>query len=142
MGHERIVARKDDFLSVESRALDVDILLTDNSDLDFAKSKKQRALIKEAFAYDAVLEEFAEEKEKQNEKRMPKDQDFTLPGWGEWAGGSIDSERALNRKRKAREKNLKKKKPPPSKDAHLKHVIISERKNKRFMENQVIHFFY
>ena len=128
--------KTDDFLSVESRALDVDVIITDNSDLDFARSKRQRALIREAFADDAVLEEFAEEKEKQKEKRMPKDVDLTLPGWGEWAGGSIDSEKILNRKRK---KFLKKRKRnPPSKDEHLKHVIINECKNKRFMANQVI----
>ena len=130
----------DDFLSVESKAVDVDVIITDNSDLDFARSKKQRALIKEAFADDAVLEEFAEEKEKQKEKRMPKDEDLTLPGWGEWAGANIDNEKVLNRKRK---KFLKKgKKNQPSKDAHLKHVIINEGKNKKFMANQVIFLFY
>ena len=128
--------KKDNFLLVESKALNVDKILFDNSDFDFARSEEQRALVKEAFANDAVLEEFAKEKDKQENLRMPKDEDFTLPGWGEWAGANINNEKILNRKRK---KFMKKgKKQPPSKDARLKYVIINERKNKKFTANQVV----
>ena len=125
----------DDFLSVESKALDVDVIITDNSDLDFSRSKNQKSLIREAFANDAVLEDFAEEKKARNEKRMPNDVDLTLPGWGEWAGADMDTEKILSRKRKKFVKKAKK--PRPSKDAHLKHVIINEETNTRFTSNQV-----
>jgi len=127
--------KKDNFLLVESKALNVDKMLVDSSDFDFTKSDEQRALVKEAFANDAVFEEFAKEKEKQENLRVPKDEDFALPGWGEWAGANINNEKILKRKRKSFMK--KGKKAPPSKDARLKYVIINERKNKKFVANQV-----
>ena len=128
--------KKDNFLLVESKALNVDKMLVDSSDFDFTKSDEQRALVKEAFANDAVFEEFAKEKEKQENLRVPKDEDFALPGWGEWAGANINNEKIMKRKRKNFMK--KGKKAPPSKDARLKYVIINERKNKKFVANQVI----
>lgn len=126
----------DAFESVESKALDVDLLITDHSDqMGFSRSDKQISLIREAFADDAVVQEFEEEKRQQNEKRTPKDSDRSLPGWGDWGGPSIDNEAVLKRKRLRFTKKAKK--PPPSKDRNLKHVIINEGANKKFAANQV-----
>eukprot|EP00795_Rhopilema_esculentum_P017249 gene17249-8809_t len=125
---------RDSFLTVEAKALDVNVFITDNSDLDFAKSAEQRAKVREAFASDAVMEEFENEKKKEEEKRTPKDVDLTLPGWGAWGGAAMDNEKILRRKRKAFVK--KGKKQPPARDKELKHVILNEDKNKRFVANQ------
>ena len=137
--HDRInssmATGRDSFLTVEAKALDVNVFITDNSDLDFAKSAEQRSKVREAFASDAVMEEFENEKKKEEEKRTPKDVDLTLPGWGAWGGAAMDNEKILRRKRKAFVK--KGKKQSPARDKGLKHVILNEDKNKRFVANQV-----
>ncbi|GAA5985478.1 hypothetical protein JCM11641_007081 [Rhodosporidiobolus odoratus] len=88
---------------------------------------KQRELVKEAFANDDVVAEFAEEKRREIERDAPREEDNTLPGWGSWGG-----------------KGAKKQKNPRKfitkiagidaekrKDAKLNHVIISEKKDKK-----------
>ncbi|GLU16828.1 hypothetical protein SLE2022_332420 [Rubroshorea leprosula] len=93
----------------------------------------QAELIRHAFAGDDVEEEF--EKDKQeilNEENPEPEKPVFLPGWGQWT--HIQQKRGLpswmlkehdDAKRK-REEALKKRK-----DAHLKHVIISEKLDKK-----------
>ncbi|GLT43191.1 hypothetical protein SLA2020_171610 [Shorea laevis] len=93
----------------------------------------QAELIRHAFAGDDVEEEF--EKDKQeilNEENPEPEKPVFLPGWGQWT--HIQQKRGLpswmlkehdDAKRK-REEALKRRK-----DAHLKHVIISEKLDKK-----------
>ncbi|KAK6260255.1 hypothetical protein QQP08_003937 [Theobroma cacao] len=93
----------------------------------------QSELIRHAFAGDDVEEEF--EKDKQeilNDENPEPDKPVLLPGWGQWT--HIQQKKGLpswmlkehdDAKRK-REETLKKRK-----DAHLKHVIISEKLDKK-----------
>ncbi|KAK8497530.1 hypothetical protein V6N13_002934 [Hibiscus sabdariffa] len=93
----------------------------------------QAELIRLAFAGDDVAEEF--EKDKQeilNEENPEPDKPVLLPGWGQWT--DVQQKKGLpswmlkeheDAKRK-REETLKRRK-----DAHLKHVIISEKVDKK-----------
>ncbi|GMI69439.1 hypothetical protein like AT4G02400 [Hibiscus trionum] len=93
----------------------------------------QSELIRLAFAGDDVQEEF--EKDKQeilNEENPEPDKPVLLPGWGQWT--DVQQKKGLpswmlkeheDAKRK-REETLKRRK-----DAHLKHVIISEKVDKK-----------
>eukprot|EP00794_Sanderia_malayensis_P000263 gene263-886_t len=126
---------KDEFIATEKKALDIETFVINDNDFDFAKSKEQQSLIKEAFAHDNVVEEFADEKEKAKEERKPKSVDLSLPGWGEWAGAGIDNEKILKRKRRRFQKVEKK--STPSRDDKLSNVIINETRNERFAANQV-----
>ncbi|KAK2965173.1 hypothetical protein RJ640_019928 [Escallonia rubra] len=88
----------------------------------------QKDLIRSAFAGDDVEEHF--EKEKQeilNEENPIPEKPVVLPGWGFWPG----QERKRGRKKydpaeEKRKEDLKKRK-----DAHLRHVIISEKLDKK-----------
>jgi U3 small nucleolar RNA-associated protein 14 len=78
-------------------------------------------------------DEFEREKEQEIDEDAPKETDVTLPGWGSWAGAGMESKRPKRR-------FLLPPKPDavdPSKrqDKKLKHVIISEKKDKKFVEN-------
>lgn len=46
---------------------------------------KQKDLIKQAFAGDDVVSEFENEKKRVIEEEDDKEEDLTLPGWGDWA---------------------------------------------------------
>ncbi|PPS20197.1 hypothetical protein GOBAR_AA00399 [Gossypium barbadense] len=93
----------------------------------------QSELIRHAFAGDYVEEEF--EKDKQeilNEENPEPDKPVLLPGWGQWT--HVQQKKGLpwwmlkeheDSKRK-REESLKKRK-----DAQLKHVILSEKVDKK-----------
>lgn len=90
-------------------------------------------LIRRAFAGDDVEEEFEKVKESVlNEENPEPEKPLLLPGWGQWT--DVQKKRGLpswmvkehaSAKRK-REEALKKRK-----DARLKHVIISERVDKK-----------
>ncbi|XVE80369.1 hypothetical protein DITRI_Ditri14bG0134400 [Diplodiscus trichospermus] len=90
-------------------------------------------LIRHAFSGDDVEEEF--EKDKQeilNEENPELDKHILLPGWGQWT--HVQQKRGLpswmpkehEDAKQKREETLKKRK-----DAHLKHVIISEKLDKK-----------
>ena len=94
------------------------------------KAKKQLLTIKSAFADDDVVQEFLKEKGTIEEDEREKDIDLTLPGWGEWAGEGVKASK--------KPKLIKKAKPqPPRRDAHLKHVIISEARDRKAAKHQV-----
>ncbi|GAA5916095.1 hypothetical protein JCM6882_003934 [Rhodosporidiobolus microsporus] len=104
----------------------------DDEEIDAQRGKgpaafRQRALVKEAFANDDVVADFAEAKRKEIERDAPREEDNTLPGWGSWGG-----------------KGAKKQKNPRKfitkvagvdadkrQDAGLNHVIISEKKDRK-----------
>ncbi|GAA5943759.1 hypothetical protein JCM3775_000944 [Rhodotorula graminis] len=88
---------------------------------------RQRELVKEAFANDDVVADFAEEKRKEIERDAPREEDNTLPGWGAWAGkGAKKQKNARKFVTKVAGVDAAKRK-----DAQLGHVIISEKKDKK-----------
>ncbi|KAK6461199.1 small-subunit processome, partial [Scheffersomyces coipomensis] len=99
---------------------------------DDSKMFKQKELIKEAFAGDDVVQEFEIEKKRVARDEDDKHEDVTLPGWGDWAGGS--------KKNKKRKVILKKidgvVQQDKRKDKHLKNVIINEKVNKKNLKYQ------
>ncbi|KAL2094436.1 hypothetical protein ACEWY4_009155 [Coilia grayii] len=93
---------------------------------------EQTAVIQEAFAGDDVISDFLKEKRKREEAGQPKDVDLTLPGWGQWGGLGVKS----NKRRRRR--FLKKAPPPaPRKDRKLPAVIISETRDASLASHQV-----
>ncbi|GAA5828727.1 hypothetical protein JCM11251_005854 [Rhodosporidiobolus azoricus] len=131
-----MVARPDEGLSGAGRANDEEEDESegemDEEEIDAQRGRgpaafKQRELVKEAFANDDVVADFAEAKRKEIERDAPREEDNTLPGWGAWGG-----------------KGAKKQKNPRKfvtkiagvdvdkrKDAGLNHVIISEKKDRK-----------
>ncbi|BGP32399.1 hypothetical protein JCM10296v2_004180 [Rhodotorula toruloides] len=104
----------------------------DEEEIDAQRGKgraafKQRELVKEAFANDDVVADFAEEKRKEIERDAPREEDRTLPGWGSWGG------KGAKKAKNARKFNTKIAGVDESarKDAGLNHVIISERKDRK-----------
>ncbi|CAH6722294.1 U3 small nucleolar RNA-associated protein 14 [[Candida] jaroonii] len=109
----------DEFIDMDEN-LDIDVNDDDNDEF------KQQDLIKEAFAGDNVVSEFKKEKRKVIKDEDDQEEDLTLPGWGDWAGGNKKSKkrkivRTINgvaQKDKRQDKNMK-------------NVIINERVNKK-----------
>ncbi|XP_054823107.1 uncharacterized protein C57A7.06 [Prosopis cineraria] len=110
----------------------VDGILSSGSKLSY-ELPSQEELIRQAFACDDVEEDF--EKDKQdilNEENPEPEKPLLLPGWGQWT--DIQRKKGLpswmlkehDIAKKKREEALKKRK-----DAHLKHVIISEKVDKK-----------
>ncbi|KAK6198617.1 small-subunit processome [Scheffersomyces amazonensis] len=95
------------------------------------KMFKQKDLIKEAFAGDDVVEEFEIEKKRTIRDEDDKQEDLTLPGWGDWAGGS-----KKNKKRKVIKKIDGVVQKDKRKDKNLKNVIINEKVNKKNLKYQ------
>ncbi|CAI5756168.1 unnamed protein product [Candida verbasci] len=94
---------------------------------------KQKDLIKQAFAGDDVVAEFENEKKRVIEDEDDKEEDVTLPGWGDWAGGSL---RKNNKKRKFIRKVDGVMQKEKRKDKNLKNVIINEKINKKNLQYQ------
>lgn len=93
----------------------------------------QSELIRRAFAADDVEEEFEKDKEDILKEENPEpEKPVLLPGWGQWThvqqkkglpSWMVEEHEIAKRKR---EEALKKRR-----DAHLKHVIISEKLDKK-----------
>lgn len=93
----------------------------------------QAELIRNAFAGDDVEDEFAKDKEEVlNEENPEPEKPLFLPGWGQWT--HVQKKKGLpawmvkeqNDAKRKREEALKRRK-----DANLKHVIISEKMDKK-----------
>lgn len=99
--------------------------MTHLSDL---KAMSQRELMNLAFATDDVVADFEEEK-RQLEESDEEEDDGVLPGWGSWGGKGV-------KKPKAKKKGDSKPKAekPKRQDAHLKHVIINDKKPKKLLK--------
>jgi len=92
-----------------------------------AKAFEQRDLVAQAFAGDNVVQAFEEAKRKEIEADAPKTVDTTLPGWGSWVGTGM-APRAPNPKFF---KHIPGIAPSQRTDAGKKHVIVSERRDKK-----------
>lgn len=93
----------------------------------------QEELIRRAFAGDDVEDDFEKDKEEiLNEENPEPEKPSLLPGWGQWT--HIQKKKGLpswmleeyDNAKKRREEALKKRR-----DAHLNHVIISEKLDKK-----------
>ena len=94
----------------------------------------QRDLIQMAFADDDLVErEFAAEKNAEMEQDAPQVQDMTLPGWGDWSGAGIT--RQPRRKFVVEKPGIK---PMERQDAKLAHVVITEKRDKKFADKFLV----
>merc|ERR1712196_465843 len=95
-----------------------------------------------------VEEDFQKEKEKliddAVDKGRAKDEPLQEPGWGSWTGVGVTVSKKQERRRKRQELKRKqerakrrRKTAAKRKDAKLKHVIISEKRNKKAATYQV-----
>jgi U3 small nucleolar RNA-associated protein 14 len=100
-------------------------------------SAKQQRLLEDAFPESAAAE-FAAEKARKSAEEAPKDETPPeLPGWGSWAGmGARPDRRAEERKRTAAEARAQMLAEAAArrKDAALRHVILSEKRDKKFAQ--------
>ncbi|GAA6001595.1 hypothetical protein JCM10207_006743 [Rhodosporidiobolus poonsookiae] len=104
----------------------------DDEEVDAQRGKgpaafRQRELVKEAFANDDVVADFADDKRKEIERDAPQEIDNTLPGWGSWAGKGAKKQKNA-RKFITKVAGIAADK---RKDAGMNHVIISEKKDKK-----------
>ncbi|KAL2609839.1 hypothetical protein R1flu_028412 [Riccia fluitans] len=116
------------------------ISFSDDEDSDHAQEMElpsdlmsQQALIRQAFAGDDVEAEFEQIKSQALDSEVPQGEaPVTLPGWGQWAhiqqkrGQPAWIQREQERLKKSRDDALGKRK-----DAKLRHVIISEKVDKK-----------
>ncbi|GAA5952349.1 hypothetical protein JCM3765_001949 [Sporobolomyces pararoseus] len=117
--------------AMEEAADESDAQSDDEIDAQRGKGRtafKQRELVKEAFANDDVVADFAEEKRKEIERDAPREEDNTLPGWGSWAGKGAKKSKKPNKKFVKKIAGIE---ASERKDAGLNHVIISEKKDKK-----------
>lgn len=93
----------------------------------------QEELIRRAFAGDDVEEDFQKDKEEiLNEENPEPEKPVSLPGWGQWT--HIQKKKGLLSWMVKEQENAKKKREEAikkRKDAHLNHVIISEKLDKK-----------
>lgn len=93
---------------------------------------RQQNLIEEAFAGDDVMAEFSAEKQQVVEDEGDKEEDMTLPGWGDWAGS--DQPRRSKKKFVRKIDGVAQK--DKRKDKGLKNVIVNESVNKKNLKYQ------
>ena len=104
---------------------------SEDEDVNEVRMFKQKDLIKQAFAGDDVVQEFEIEKKRVVREEDDKEEDMTLPGWGDWAGGNKKS-----KKRKVVRKVDGVVQKDKRKDKNLKNVIINEKVNKKNLKYQ------
>jgi len=114
-----------------------------NNNISSEELKDQQNMIQNAFAGDNVEEQFSAEKQRlidedSTEKKVP-----TLAGWGSWTGKGAPTQKMNRRHSKKFKKNktkiamAAKAKRDARKDRDLKHVIISEKRNKHVAKYNV-----
>jgi len=98
-------------------------------------TEEQKEYIKRAFANDDVEASFQDEKKKLISDMIPEDimDDGKLPGWGSWTGEGIVHKVNHKKEKEKEEKKtqLENKLMSERKDAHLKHVIINHKRDKK-----------
>lgn len=102
---------------------------SNDEDKDDGLMFKQKNLIKQAFAGDDVVREFEKEKRQVVKDEGDKEEDVTLPGWGDWAGGKKKAKKIVRKIDGVVQKDKRK-------DKNLKDVIINERVNKKNLKYQ------
>lgn len=93
---------------------------------------KQQDVIAEAFAGDDVVSQFEEEKRRVAIDEDDKEEDVTLPGWGDWAGAGAEKKK----KRKFVKKIKGVVEKDKRRDKNLQNVIINEKVNKKNLKYQ------
>ncbi|KAG0671146.1 hypothetical protein C6P45_001159 [Maudiozyma exigua] len=143
---DKKLAKQNKKNSKESNNDDGDILLDSESgnklnivdpyggsdeDLGDGFAFKQQDVIADAFAGDNVVAEFVNEKKRVAEDDDDKEEDVTLPGWGDWAGsGTQQRKKRFIKKVKGVVQKDKRK------DKRLQNVIINEKVNKKNIKYQ------
>ncbi|TKY88309.1 hypothetical protein EX895_002661 [Sporisorium graminicola] len=89
---------------------------------------QQRELVADAFAADDVVSEFVAEKQATVDADASKTVDTRLPGWGSWGGRGIRTRPATHPHHLRTIAGID---AARRKDAHMAHVIISERRDKK-----------
>eukprot|EP01090_Pellita_catalonica_P020988 TRINITY_DN7728_c0_g2_i1.p1 TRINITY_DN7728_c0_g2~~TRINITY_DN7728_c0_g2_i1.p1 ORF type:complete len:881 (+),score=258.03 TRINITY_DN7728_c0_g2_i1:384-2645(+) len=107
----------------------------DKFDLLAFADKRQRALIRRAFADDNVMDEFEAEKtavaqEESGINTTADDSPAVVPGWGNWVGTGVKRPRKRRKKNTDGEKKIPRVQKP-RRDAKRRHVIISEKKDQK-----------
>ncbi|KIY51181.1 Utp14-domain-containing protein [Fistulina hepatica ATCC 64428] len=92
-----------------------------------ANAFQQRDLVAMAFAGDNVVREFEEAKRQAVEEDAPQEIDTTLPGWGSWGGTGTTKPK----KKPHLIKKIAGVDPTQRADYGKKHVIISEKRDKK-----------
>ena len=105
---------------------------SDNEDAGEGFMFKQQDVIAEAFAGDDVVAEFEQEKKRVAIDEDDKEEDVTLPGWGDWAGAGSNPKK----KRKFIKTIKGVVKRDKRKDKNLQNVIINEKVNKKNLKYQ------
>ncbi|XP_057484168.1 uncharacterized protein LOC130770666 [Actinidia eriantha] len=130
--HDHDIEDVDDGSDSDSEGQMVDGILSSGTKPTY-ELPSQADLIRRAFAGDDVEDDFEKDKEQVlNEENPEPEKPVLVPGWGQWT--NIQQKNGLpswmlqehDNARKKREEALKKRK-----DAHLKHVIISEKLDKK-----------
>ncbi|CCE64520.1 hypothetical protein TPHA_0I00130 [Tetrapisispora phaffii CBS 4417] len=115
----------------DSNRLQIKDAFNGSDDDDASDSKgfmfKQQDVIAEAFAGDNVVAEFEEDKKRTVIDEDDKEEDVTMPGWGDWAGAGARPKK----KRKFIKKIQGVVTKDNRKDKNLKNVIINEKQNKK-----------
>ncbi|CAK9175337.1 unnamed protein product [Ilex paraguariensis] len=134
--HNQDIEEEDEESDTDSEGQMVDGVLSSGTKSTY-ELPSQEELIQRAFAGDDVKEDFEKDKEEVlNEENPDPEKPVLLPGWGQWT--HIQKKKGLpswmldehENAKKKREEALKKRK-----DAHLKHVIISEKFDKKVSFN-------
>ncbi|AGO12898.1 AaceriADL353Cp [[Ashbya] aceris (nom. inval.)] len=120
-------------LDIESsNKLDIIDPYDDSGDERDGYSFKQQDAINEAFAGDDVVAKFQEEKKRVAIDEDDKEEDVTLPGWGDWAGAGAQPTKKRKFTKKIKGVVSKEKR----RDKNLKNVIINEKVNKKNVKYQ------
>ncbi|PSR89519.1 Small-subunit processome, Utp14 protein [Actinidia chinensis var. chinensis] len=130
--HDHDIEDVDDGSDSDSEVQMVDGILSSGTKSNY-ELPSQADLIRRAFAGDDVEDDFEKDKKQVlNEENPEPEKPVLVPGWGQWT--NIQQKKGLpswmlqehDNARKKREEAVKKRK-----DAHLKHVIISEKLDKK-----------
>lgn len=105
------------------QTLDIDV--NDSDEEQFA----QQDLIQEAFVGDNVVKEFEREKKRIVKEEDDQEEDVSLPGWGDWAGGKKKKRKIVRKIDGITQKDKRK-------DKNMKNVIINEKVNKKNLKYQ------
>ncbi|CAB4252607.1 similar to Saccharomyces cerevisiae YML093W UTP14 Subunit of U3-containing Small Subunit (SSU) processome complex involved in production of 18S rRNA and assembly of small ribosomal subunit [Maudiozyma barnettii] len=102
-----------------------------DNEFDGEFSFKQQDVIADAFAGDDVIAEFENEKKRVADDDDDKEEDVTLPGWGDWAGSGTQPrmKRSIKKIKGVVQKDKRK-------DRRLQNVIINEKINKKNLKYQ------
>ncbi|KAF8814462.1 small-subunit processome [Phlegmacium glaucopus] len=104
-----------------------DVTLERNGKVHGIKAFAQRDLVAVAFAGDNVVQSFEEAKSRDIASDAPREVDTSIPGWGSWGGSRI-------RNRPPKPQRIKKMAgidPTTRADFNKKHIIISEKRDKK-----------